>query len=302
MTFLEQVVECIECTQDGPVAIITLNRPEAMNALSQQLSAELHAAFDAAEQDPSVKVILMTGAGAAFSAGYDLDAESELPDSASEMLKGWWDKDMRSADRHWHMLNLDKPIIAAVNGWCLGGGFWYALASDITIASDKAVFGQPEVREIQNSTFLLPALVGWKHANRYGLTGDHFDAAEALRIGVVNEVVPADELMTKALELAHRLALVPSTALRVNKAITSRGLEMMGLRSAMTMAGALSVIVHSSTDSPEIEELYRLRNEEGMRASLKHRDGPFLPEPGGPRSAAARAAASAGASSNGTGA
>lgn len=295
MSFIDQTVECIECTQDGAVAIITLNRPGAMNALSQTLSAELHTAFDVAEADPSVKVIVVTGAGAAFSAGFDLDGSSTPPATGAERLQSWWKIGMNAPDRYWHMLNLDKPIIAAVNGWCLGGGFTYALAADITIASDKAVFGQPEVRELKHSTFLVAALAGWKNAHRYGLTGDHFDAAEALRMGLVNEVVPADELMAKTLELAHRLAQVPATSLQLNKAITARGLEVMGLRTAMTMAGAISVMVHGSGDSPEVAELNRIRNEEGMRASLLYRDDPFRPEPGGPRSAAAVARRNEGA-------
>ena len=83
-----------------------------------------------------------------------------------------------------------KPVIAAVHGWVIGGGFWYSLACDITIAADNSVFGQPEVRHVSNTTFLFAALAGWKAAHRYGLTGDHFDAAEALRLGIVNEVVP----------------------------------------------------------------------------------------------------------------
>jgi enoyl-CoA hydratase/carnithine racemase len=284
MSFLQQHVNSIFCTQDDAVAVITFNRPDAMNALSHELEAEFHAALDAAQADPTVRSIVITGAGAAFSAGYDLGDEAELPDNASAMLRRWWDVDMQTPDLHWHVMRLEKPVIAAVNGWCLGGGLWYALCADITIASDKAVFGQPEVREIQNSSFLLPALVGWKHAARYALTGDHFDANEAARIGMINEVVPHDELMAHAMKLAHRLALVPPDSVRLNKAITAMGLEAMGLRSAMSMASALSVIVHASTDSPDVAELYRIRNEEGMRQSLQHRDGPFLPEPGGPRS------------------
>lgn len=282
--FKELDVSSITCTQDGPVATITLSRPEAMNALSHELEAEMHHALDVAAADDSVRTIVLTGSGKAFSAGYDLGDEAELPDTAAAMLRRWLDLDLTSPERHWHLMRLAKPVIAAVNGWCLGGGFWYALCADITIASDRAVFGQPEIRENQNSSFLFPALVGWKHAHRYALTGDHFDAAEALRIGVVNEVVPHDDLMEHTMTLARRIAQVPSEAVRINKAITSMGMEAMGLRSAMNVASALSVIVHSSTDSPELAELYRIRNEQGMRESLRHRDNPFLPEPGGPRS------------------
>jgi len=118
---------------------------------------------------------------------------------------------MKTPGQHLALMRLAKPIIAAVNGWCLGGGMWYALCSDITIASERAVFGQPEVREIQNSTFLLAALAGWKVAHRYALTGDHFDAAEALRIGIVNEVVAPDALMGAATALARRIALMRRT-------------------------------------------------------------------------------------------
>src|SRR2546421_569732 len=87
-------------------------------------------------------------------------------------------------------LNRPEPIIAAVQGWVMGGGFWYSLAADITIAADNAVFAQPEVRHTSNTTILFAALAGWKAAHRYALTGDHLDAAEALRLGLVNEVVP----------------------------------------------------------------------------------------------------------------
>ena len=118
--------------------------------------------------------------------------------SHAEYIEFWQRLD-GSRVNHWeHMWNLGKPIIAAVNGWAMGGGFWYQLAADITIASDKATFAQPEVRQVSNTSYLLTALCGWKAANRWALTGDHFDAQEALRIGMVNEVVPHDELMPRA--------------------------------------------------------------------------------------------------------
>jgi enoyl-CoA hydratase/carnithine racemase len=271
--------------QDGYVLTLTLNRPDQMNAISPKLEEELHDSLSAAERDPSIRAIILTGAGRAFCAGYDLgDEEDPVGGRASDALRRWWDIDMKTPSQHLALMRLAKPIIAAVNGWCLGGGLWYALCSDITIASEKAVFGQPEVREIQNSTFLLAALAGWKVAHRYALTGDHFDAAEALRIGIVNEVVAPDDLMSVTMALAHRISLMPPDSVRLNKAITTYGLEAMGLRAALDTAGLLSVIAHASVDSPELDELHRLRESEGLRASLAHRDDPFLPEPGGPRS------------------
>lgn len=276
----------ISWSADGPVLLLTLNRPDQMNAISEELEDELHEALRLAAEDDSVRVIMLTGAGNSFSAGYDLSMD-EIAGGRSrsrDVLKHWWESDTATPSLHLALMRLPKPIIAAVNGWCLGGGMWYALCADITIASDRAVFGQPEVREIQNSTFLLAALAGWKHAHRYALTGDHFDAKEAERIGIVNEVVPHDELMKTAMALGRRIAKLPPDSVRMNKMITTLGLEAMGLRTAMETAALISVIIHSSTDAAELDELNRIRENEGLRASLKYRDAPFLPEPGGPRS------------------
>jgi enoyl-CoA hydratase/carnithine racemase len=282
-----QADEILWSLEDG-VGTITLNRPDQMNAISPTLEDEMHRLLKEAESDPEVRVIILTGSGRAFSAGYDLGEDSvEHPDGtvrASDALNYWWTVDTGSSDKHLAIMRLAKPVIAAVNGWCLGGAMWYALCSDITIASDRAVFGQPEVREIQNSTFMFAALAGWKHAHRYALTGDHFDAAEAERIGIINEVVPHDELMERATALARRIALLPPDTVRLNKAITTYGLEAMGLANAMRAGGLISVALHSGTDSRDLDELNRIRKEEGMRASLAFRDEPFLPEPGGPRS------------------
>jgi enoyl-CoA hydratase len=185
------------------------------------------------------------------------------------------------------MWRLGKPIIAAVNGWAMGGGFWYQLAADITIASDQAVFAQPEVRHISNTTFLLGALCGWKAANRWGLTGDHFDAQEALRIGMVNEVVPHDQLMEAARALARRITLVPEPAVRLNKAIAMQGIQAAGLYSALLLEGTLGTLAQASHNEFR-EKLFDVHRTQGVKAYLEMRDGPFQPEPMGPRSAKAR--------------
>jgi enoyl-CoA hydratase len=165
----------------------------------------------------------------------------------------------------------------------MGGGFWYQLAADLTIASDKAVFAQPEVRHISNTTYLLTALCGWKAANRWALTGDHFDAQEALRIGMVNEVVPHDALMPRARALAKRIALVPEPSIRLNKAIAMQGIQAAGVHSALLLEGALSALAHSSHNE-EREKLFEAQRSQGLKAYLELRDGPFQPEPMGPRS------------------
>ena len=270
---------------DRGIATITLNRPEAMNALSQKMEAELHVALTQADLDPDVRVVVLRGAGSAFSSGYDMTEEDPGNNpTASGTLHRWLDINQKASEGFMHVMELSKPVIAAVNGWCLGGGFWYAMCCDITIASEDATFGQPEVRAISNSSVLFAMLAGWKNANRYTLTGDHFDAHEALRIGVVNEVVPADQLMDHAYAMARRIAMVPSDSVRLNKAITTYGLQAMGLRNAHTVMTLLSTIAHASTDSPEVDHLREAYRDGGLRAFLQARDGPFQPEPGGPRS------------------
>ena len=116
-----------------------------------------------------------------------------------------------------------------------------------------------------NSSILFALLCGWKNAHRYALTGDHFDAAEALRIGAVNEVVPADQVMERARGLALRLAKVPAESVRLNKAITTLGLEAMGLRAALNMNGVVSSIVEASNDGPDVEHLAKAQAEGGLR-------------------------------------
>jgi enoyl-CoA hydratase/carnithine racemase len=274
----------------GPVATITLNRPDALNAISQQMTAELHRALDEAEADAQVRAIILTGAGRGFSAGYDIarrpDGRGPLDGQGvehAEFIKDWWTRDAASTQRLMHLWHLSKPVIAAVHGWVMGGGFWYSLACDITIAADNAVFAQPEVRHTSNTTILFAALAGWKAAHRYALTGDHLDAAEALRLGLVNEVVPLDQLLPKARALAERIARVPEASVRMNKAVTCYGLLAMGLGAGMLMNIPLSAMAHASYNA-ERGDLLEAMKTGGLKAFLEMRDGGFKPEPFGPKS------------------
>ena len=286
--------ETILYDKSGPVLTITLNRPEALNAISPQLTLELHQALDEGDADAQVRAIIVTGAGRAFSAGYDIarrpGGKSTLDPTGSEVadfLKFWWMRDSDAVRRLTHIWHLGTPVIAAVHGWVMGGGFWYSLACDITIAADNAVFAQPEVRHISNTTFLFAALAGWKAAHRYSLTGDHFDAAEALRLGIVNEVVPQAELMPRARALAERIARVPEPSVRLNKAITCFGLQAMGIGAGMLMNVPLSNLAHASYNA-ERGELLAAMQTGGLKAFLEARDGAFLPEPFGPKSRPAK--------------
>ena len=255
------------------------------------MTAELHAALDQADADAETRAIILTGAGRGFSAGFDIarrpDGRSSLDATGIEVadyIHRWWARDRDSSMELMHLWHITKPIIAAVHGWVMGGGFWYALASDITIAADNSVFAQPEVRHTSNTTFLFAALAGWKAAHRYALTGDHFDAGEALRLGLVNEVVPHAELLPRARALAERIARVPEPSVRFNKAVTCYGLLAMGLGAGMLMNVPLSSMAHASYNAQRAELIAAMQTG-GLKAFLEARDGGFRPEPFGPKSA-----------------
>ena len=275
--------------------LITLNRPEALNALSRDLEDELHVALDEAEADPEIRYIILTGAGRAFSAGYDIAGGRAptvwpygLPEGSNiaEMLDGWRERDKPT--KFLHLWELTKPVIAAVNGWCMGGGSWYALFSHMTYASENAVFSQPEVRMISNTSFIWTLNAGYKNALRYSLTGDHIDAEEALRIGIINQVIPQDDLVEECFKIGERIALVSPETVKINLYVATMGLEMMGLRNALILNGELSAFAHASKREDVMRPLEEARESGGMRGFLTVRDGPFQPEPFGPRSAAAR--------------
>src|SRR5437773_6338227 len=221
-----------------------LNRPDSLNSISQRLEREMHHAFDVADRDPNVRVIILTGSGRAFSSGYDLSGEGEAkhpPDiSVDAYLAEWYRVSMDGVEVILHMWRLGKPIITAINGCCMGAGLWYQTACDISVASDKAVFAQPEVRMISNSTFLFAALCGWKVANRWALTGDHMDANEALRVGLVNEVVPHEELMPRAAALARRIAMAPEPSVRLTRMKAMLVLMSSGLFTGFPVSGPLA--------------------------------------------------------------
>ena len=272
--------------------LITLNRPEMLNAISRQLEQELSEALTEAEGDPEVRAIVLTGMGRAFSSGYDIGGErpetvwpSGLAEgqSVAEMLDSWRSRSRVSSGRLLQVWELTKPVIAAVNGWCMGGGSWYALACHMTYASEDAVFAQPEVRMISNTNFFWTLKAGYKHALRYGLTGDHIDAQEALRIGLLNDIVPKDELIDYCFGIVERIARVSPETVQVNLHVATKGLQMMGLGNALALNDELSAIAHSSQREDFKRHLQEAQKQGGMRAFLQTRDDPFRPEPFGPR-------------------
>jgi enoyl-CoA hydratase/carnithine racemase len=273
--------------------LITLNRPETMNAISRTIQQEIDQAFGEAEADPEVRAIVLTGAGRAFSSGMDQGPKPGrrrdlvwpygIPSgmSAAEIIDSWRGRETGRFLRIWE---LGKPVIGAINGWAMGAGSWLALYTHITIASENAVFSQPEVRHGSNTSFMWTLLAGFKNALRYSLVGDHIDAQEALRIGIVNKVVPLDKLLEECFRIVERIALVPPETVKINLAISTMGLEMMGLRDALLLDSQLSAPAHVMLREEFRGPLNEAREKEGIKAYLQLRDGPFQPEPFGPRS------------------
>ena len=210
-------------TQDG-VRTITLNRPDLLNAINSRLGEELHDAVRDAEQSPEVRCLLLTGAGRAFCAGADLRDHVPGETSLGEMLRQRYNRIV------YRLQTMEKPVLAAVNGIAAGAGCNLALAADLRIASDRAsfieVFARVGLIADSGGTWLLPRVVGWGRALEMMLLADPVEAAAAGRIGLVNRVVPHDDLMRRAMEWAVRLAQGPTKAYGLIK----RGV----LRSAVT--------------------------------------------------------------------
>ena len=214
----------IQVTHDDGIATITINREKALNALNHEVIAELQTFFRNHWTDDSLRVVIITGAGKAFVAGADIKelAACDVVSATRTALIGH--HLMRSIE------NFPCPVIAAINGFALGGGCELALACDIRLASDKAKLGQPEINlgiiPGYGGTQRLTRLVGRGKAKQMALTGDMINAEEAKQIGLVEEVYPAEELMDKVLEMAKKIAAKAPISAKAVKECVNRGLDM----------------------------------------------------------------------------
>ena len=253
----------------GPAAWITLNRPDKLNAISRAMVDDLHEALARALADDGVKIVVLTGTGKAFSAGYDIAEEVADDIRGADEWREVLARDVGIAMELWAF---PKPTIAAVRGWCLGGACELAMACDLIVAADDARFGEPEIRYGSGPVALLmPFLLGQKKTNELLFTGDTIDAEEAHRIGLVNRVVPVAELERAVADLVRKIAPTPLPTLRLTKLALTRAYEAMGLRAAVNANLELSAILNSA-DSPEQQEFDRIVAERGLKAALAWRD------------------------------
>ncbi len=241
--------------------LLTINRPEKMNVISQELTAELSLLLDEIENDAELRVIVITGAGdKAFMAGADIN---ELVDRDARLGRRVSRKRQEIFSR---IENLHVPVIAAVNGYALGAGLELALACSIRICSEMAQFGAPEVKlgiiPGDGGTQRLPRLVGQGRAMEMIITGDFIDAQEAYRIGLVNKVIPPEKLEEEAMELAKKIASRPPLAVRYAKEAVNRS------QKDSASGFALESYLHALSCTTEDKK-------EGVSAFLEKRKGKF---------------------------
>jgi enoyl-CoA hydratase/carnithine racemase len=223
---VESRYKTIKWERDGFIGTLTLNDPKNMNALSDDLKVELAHCLGRIPDEPDLRVLIFTGNGKAFSAGGDM--ELFLKRSINRQIDGGAGA-LFSNDLARHFLKIEIPVIAAINGAAVGGGFTLSLGCDLRIASRTARFGAVFARvglsPEYGSSFLLSRIVGHTKASELVLTARLFDAEEALRIGLLNEVVEADNLLNRARELANEIAALPPAAVRLGKRTLRHGLE-----------------------------------------------------------------------------
>ncbi|HYM49339.1 MAG TPA: enoyl-CoA hydratase/isomerase family protein [Candidatus Limnocylindrales bacterium] len=256
----------------GPAAWLTLNRPDKLNALSTALVAELRRRLRELAADETVKVVVLTGAGRAFSAGYDL---SEEVSDRIEGASAWRAALAVDVDLAMELFTFPLPTIAAVRGWCLAGACELAMACDLIVASTDARFGEPEIRYGSGPVALLmPFVLGQKKTNELLFTGDAIDAEEALRCGLVNRVVEPERLEAAVDELVRKIAPTPLPVLRLTKLALVRAWEAMGVRAAVAANLDLSAILNAA-DTPEQREFDAIVARSGLKAALAWRDSRY---------------------------
>ncbi len=251
--------ENIAVEKDGAIGIVTLNRPQQLNALSYGLVKELALALEALDQDPEVRVLVVTGGEKVFAAGADIKEMAEAG-PFDERVQG------RLAFRD-RINKISKPVVAAVSGYALGGGCELALSCDIIVASETARFGQPEINlgTIPGSggTQRLTRLVGKYRAMEMVLVGEYIDAAEARRLGLVNKVVPVELLLEEAKALAGKIAAKPPLAVKFVKESINKALNTT-LDEGLEFERKSFYLLFSSED-----------RKEGMKAFLEKRKPEF---------------------------
>jgi len=248
------------------IAYITLNRPEKLNAINREVALELRNALRRAKEDHEVRVIILKGAGRAFSAGDDY-----TPDRAGKSYyeSGKTADNLLRALCH-ALLTHPKPIIAQVHGYAIAGAQMLVSCCDIIIAAEGTKFGIPTVRYGSGSPAIFPYLIGWKKTAEMLLTGRMFDAVEAERIGLINKVVPAHRLEEQVQLMAEMIKILPPTFTKQVKSALLRAYEMQGLSNFLNYSTLMQQLRYGSK---EFEEFHKSVEEKSIKEALRERDG-----------------------------
>jgi enoyl-CoA hydratase len=265
--------ETILFEKRGAIGLLTFNRPERLNAFNQKLMDEANQQLDLIEADDDIRVLVVAGAGRAFSAGFDLKESAGRPWNTVADVTPVLKRDFEFIMRFWHF---SRPTIAAVQGYALAGACELALACDITVAAEGALFGEPELRFGSGIVALLmPWFTGPKKAKEFLLTGnDKIEAAEALACGLVNRVVPAGEELATAMGIAREIAVNDRIKVAMTKRAINRTYETMGLLAALDM-GLDTDIQIEALETPEGRMFREIRNRDGLKAAIAWRDARF---------------------------
>ena len=229
--------EAIDYTAEDGIARITLNRPERLNAINRKLISDLREAVIAANEDSEVRVIVLSGAGRAFCAGYDLDWGTRAEDATQREMAGHWDpvRDYEGMSRNVRVFmslwESPKPVIAQIHGWCVGGGTDMALCADLIYMAEDAQIGYPPARVWGEPTSVMWVYrLGLEHAKRLMLSGESLSGSEAARLGLASKALPAAELPSVVDKMARKLATIPANQLAMSKLLVNQAYENMGLR------------------------------------------------------------------------
>ncbi len=257
---------------DG-VGHLKFNRPKQLNAFNNELMTAAIAAVDEFNSNSDVRAILVSGEGRAFSAGFDLKAASER---SLESATDWRRQLELQFDFIMSFWNARVPTIALVHGYCLAGAFEASLACDMTIAAEGSFFGEPEVRFGSGAVAMLfPWVTGPKQAKEIMLTGDdRIPAERALQMGLINKIVPQDELISEGRRVASRIAKAAPDSVEKSKLAINRSYDIMGFRNALAMGLDIDVDINS-TPTWEKQEFSRIRKEQGVKAAIAWRDARF---------------------------
>ena len=271
---------------DGRVGRITLNRPEKMNALSQELLSEFNDALHDFEADHAVRTLIIRGAGRTFSAGYDLAPAGgggqryrQRDDQGRRLIMGTRTAMQQITDIHLYFWNMAKVTIAQVHGWAIAGGCELAMMADLVVAADDAQFGHPGLRGLGTSRtgVIWPLVIGMRKAKELYYTGDNVTGTEAERMGMINYAWPKEELDERAIGFADRIANLSADHLAILKLNMNRFYENMGIYSSVRSSTDLDAAAQMTEQAYAWQDKVRegMQSGGGLKDAFKWRDGPY---------------------------